>query len=60
MATNEASDGVRARVLPGEPWLTTADSFRLESLGWAGAAPNPQTGSSDGDTAIELLSVVVT
>ena len=39
----------------------------MESLGWAGAAPSPalaaptgiQAGSSDGDTAIKLLSEVV-
>ena len=32
----------------------------LGSLGWASADPKPHTGSSDGDTAIELVSEVVT
>ena len=31
----------------------------MESLGWAGAAPKRHAGSSDGDTAIELLREVV-
>ena len=29
------------------------------SLGWAGATPLPDTGSSDGNIAVELLSEVV-
>ena len=32
----------------------------MGSLGWDGAAPKPHAGSSDGNTAIELLSEVVT
>ena len=32
----------------------------MECLGWAGAAPKPHAASSDPDTAIELLSEVVT
>ena len=65
LATNEASDGKR-------PPRSAADSGRLVSLasarrlsllrflGWADAAPKAHAGSSDGDTAIELLSEVVT
>ena len=64
-ATNEASNGAR-------PPRSAAASVRLvspapdkrlsisESLGWAGAAPKPRAASSGGDTAIELLSDVVT
>ena len=32
----------------------------LTYLGWAGAVPKPHAGNNDGDTAIELLSEVVT
>ena len=32
----------------------------MGSLEWADAAPEPHAGSSDGDTAIVLLSEVVT
>ena len=32
----------------------------MGSLVWAGAAPKPPAGSSDGDTGIEVLSQVVT
>ena len=32
----------------------------MGSLGWVGAAPKPRAGSSDGDTATEVLSEVVT
>ena len=65
LATNEASDGAL-------PPLSTAASGRLVlpasarrlsllgPLGWAGAAPKPHAASSDGDTAIEHLSEVVT
>ena len=64
-ATNEASDGTC-------PLRSAADSSRLVfpapgrrlsplgSLGWAGAAQKPHAASSDGDTAIELPSEVVT
>ena len=66
LAANEASDGNRL------PWSAAATgSFffpaparrlsRLGSLGRAdAAAPTPHAVSSDGDTAIELLSEVVT
>ena len=32
----------------------------MGSLGWAGAAPQPHVASRDGETAIKLLSEVVT
>ena len=54
---------VSASVLPGGPGLLPAQARRISllgSLGWAGAAPKPHTGSSDGDTAVERLSEVVT
>ena len=65
VGTNEASDGARPpRSAAASGRLVLAAPARrlsiLGSLGWAGAAPNPQTGSSDGDTAIELPSEVVT
>ena len=72
MATNEASDGKRpARSAATTRRLFLRAPARrlslLGSLGWAGAAPSPalaaptgiQAGSSDGDTAIKLLSEVV-
>ena len=57
------------RVRPGAPRLA-ADFFRgqrlkgyrstrYRPLRWAGAAPPPHAGSSDGDVAVGLLSVVV-
>ena len=57
-----------ASVLPGSAAATgrlfwPAPARRLSllvSLGWAGAAPKPHAGSSDGDTGIELLCEVVT
>ena len=65
LATNQASDGMR----PPQSVATTgrlilpAPTWRLSLLGslvWAGAAPKPHAGSSDGDTGIEVLSQVVT
>ena len=65
MATNEASDGAL-------PPLSAAASGRFVlpaldrrlslsgCLGWAGAAPKPHAANSDADTAIKLLSEVVT
>ena len=56
-----------ARVLPGAPRLA-AECFgrqRLRGYGsrrlfeWAGATPPPDTGSSDGDIAVELLSEIM-
>ena len=63
-ATNEASDGKRLprrAAATGRLFLpaTVRRLFFLGPLGWAGAAPKPHAGSSDGDTAIELLSEVV-
>ena len=65
VGNNEASDGARP------PWSAAASGrlvspaldrrlSLLGSLGWAGAAPKPHAASSDADTAIELLSEVVT
>ena len=65
MATNEASDGAlppRSAAASGRLVLPGSDR-RLSlfgSVGWAGAAPKPHAASSDADTAIEVLSDVVT
>ena len=65
MATNEVSDGAlppRSAAASGRLVLPGSDR-RLSLLGcrgWAGAAPKPHAASSDPDTAIELLSEVVT
>ena len=63
-ATTEASYGLRLHrsaaaggrlLMPAVAW-----SLRLlASLGWAGAAPSPLTGSSGGIIAVELLGEVV-
>ena len=65
MATNEASDGARPprRAAASGRLVLPASDRRLsllESLGWAGAASKPRAASSEVDTAIELLSEVVT
>ena len=65
LATEEASDGKRPPRSAGATGrlFLPAPARRLSlsgSLGWAGAAPKPHAGSSDGDTAIELRSEVVT
>ena len=65
MATNEASDGTlppRSAAASGRLVLPASDGrlSLLACLGWAGTAPKPDAASSDADTAIELLSEVVT
>ena len=65
MATNEASDGaLPPRGAAASGILVSVSSERrlslLGCLGWADAAPKPHAASSDADTAIELLSEVVT
>ena len=65
LATEEASDGKRPPRSAGATGrlFLPAPARRLSlsgSLGWAGAAPKPHAGSSDGDTAIELLRELVT
>ena len=64
LATDDASDGKRPpRSAAAASRLFLPAPARLSplgSLGWAGAAPMPNAGSNDGDTAIELLSEVVT
>ena len=65
LATNEASDGANPPrsaaasgrlVLPAEARRLS----RLGCLGWASAAPEHHAASSVADTAIELLSKVLT
>ena len=63
-ATTEASDGSRpprsAAASSRLFWPAAAWRLWLQaSLGWAGATPPPDTGSSDGDIAVELLSEVI-
>ena len=65
LATNEASDGAlppRSAAASGRLVFPGSDRrlSLLGSLGWAGAAPKPHAASSDADTAVELLSEVVT
>ena len=65
LGTNGASDGVRLprSAASSGRLVLQAPARRLSllgSLGCAGTAPKPYTGSSDEDTAIELLSEVVT
>ena len=65
LATNEASDGAHApRSAAASGKLVVPASDRrlslLGCLGWAGAALKPHAASSDPDTAIEVLSEVVT
>ena len=62
---NEASDGAHApRSAAASGKLVVPASDRrlslLGCLGWAGAALKPHAASSDPDTAIEVLSEVVT
>ena len=63
-ATTEASDcSRRPRIAAanGRLFLPAAATSKWlkASLGWAGAAPLPDTRSSDGDIAAEFLSEVV-
>ena len=60
-ATNEASDGARPprSAAASGRLVLPAPARRLSllgSLGWAGANPKLHAGSSDGDTAIEVLA----
>lgn len=56
LGTDEANDGTRplpSAAVSGICFLLAPVNGRLsllESLGWTGAAPGPQPGSSDGDT----------
>ena len=65
LATDEASDGAlppRSAAASGRLVLPALDRrlSLLGPLGWAGAAPKPHAVSNDADTAIKLLSEVVT
>ena len=65
LATTEVSDGARPprSAAASGRLVLPAPARRLSllgSLGWTGAAPKPHAGNIDGDTAIELLSEVLT
>ena len=65
LATKEASDGAfppRSAAASGRFVLPASDRrlSLLGCLGWAGVAPKPHAASNDADTAIKLLSEVVT
>ena len=65
LSTNEASDGAlppRSAADRGKLVLPASDRrlSLMGCLGWAGAFPKPHVASSDPDTAIELISEVVT
>ena len=54
-ASSPENRGYRQIVFAG----TGEEAIALGTLGWAGATPKPHAGSSDGDTAIELLGEVM-
>ena len=65
LTTNEASDGARPRrsAAANGRLVSPVPDRRLSllgSLGWAAAAPKPHATSTGGDTAIELVSDVIT
>ena len=65
LATNEASDGAlspRSVAASGRLVVRSLDTRLSVSgcFGWAGAVPKPHAANSDVDTAIKLLSEVVT